>query len=70
MRTSPSFMAFLYFGVGLAFTYIASQAAVETVWNTTTVILSLVATFNFVVAIRLYSIHLKIQQAKKNDKKN
>lgn len=65
MRTSPLFMAFLYLTMGIAFTYIAAQSAVETVWNVMTVILALVATFNIAVAIRLYNLHMKIKNSKK-----
>lgn len=65
MKTSPLFMAFLYFAMGVAFTYIAAQAAEETVWNAMTVILAIVATFNIAVAIRLYNLHNKIKNAKK-----
>ncbi|MCA0970428.1 YdiK family protein [Halobacillus litoralis] len=69
MRTSPLFMAFLYFGMGVAFTYIAAQAAGETVWNATTLLLAIVATFNIAVAIRLFNLHLKISQKDNNNKK-
>ncbi|MBN8235582.1 YdiK family protein [Halobacillus kuroshimensis] len=65
MKTSPLFMALLYFSLGIAFTYIAAQAAVETIWNATTIILSLVATFNIAVAVRLYNLHNKIKNTKK-----
>ncbi|MBA2175821.1 YdiK family protein [Halobacillus locisalis] len=66
MRTSPLFMAFLYFGMGLAFTYIAAQAATETIWNATTILLSIVATFNIVVAVRLVKFHIKLKNSKKD----
>ncbi|MGP4060361.1 YdiK family protein [Halobacillus litoralis] len=65
MRTSPLFMAFLYLSMGVAFTFIAAQAAEESVWNTTTVILAIVATFNIAVAIRLYNLHNKLKQSQK-----
>ncbi|CDQ20350.1 protein of unknown function [Halobacillus karajensis] len=65
MRTSPLFMAFLYMMMGIAFTYIAAQAAEETVWNAMTIILAIVATFNIAVSIRLYNLHHKIKNAKK-----
>lgn len=66
MRTSPMFMAFLYFGMGIAFTYIAAQAATETIWNATTLLLAVVATFNIAVSIRLFTLHVKLKQ-KQND---
>lgn len=66
MKTSPLFMAFLYLGMGIAFTYIASQAATETIWNATTILLSIVATFNIVVAVRLINFHIKLKNSKKD----
>jgi len=67
MRTSPLFMAFLYFLMGAVFTYIAVQSANETIWNFTTIILVIVATFDFAVAIRLLSLHSRIKNSKKDD---
>lgn len=57
-------MAVLYLGMGLAFTYIASQAATDTIWNTVTILLSIVATFNIAVAIRLILFYMKLKQKK------
>ncbi|KGX84317.1 YdiK family protein [Pontibacillus marinus] len=68
MRTSPLFMAFLYFLMGAVFTYIAVQSANETIWNFTTIILAIVATFDFAVAIRLFSLHFRIKNSKNDDK--
>ncbi|MBH0231540.1 YdiK family protein [Halobacillus yeomjeoni] len=65
MRTSPLFMAVLYFGMGVAFTFIATQAVEETVWNATTIILAVVATFNIAVSIRLFNLHVRIKNSKK-----
>ncbi|KHE71412.1 YdiK family protein [Halobacillus sp. BBL2006] len=64
MRTSPLFMAFLYFGLGLAFTYIAAQAVEDTIWNAITILLSIIATFNIAVAIRLVNLQRRIQKSK------
>lgn len=64
MKTSPIFMAVLYFGMGVAFTFIATQAVEETIWNATTIILAIVATFNIAVSIRLFNLHLKIKKSK------
>lgn len=66
MRTSPLFMAFLYFLMGVVFTYIAIQSADENIWNFTTIILSIVATFDFAVAVRLMSLYFKIKNSKKD----
>ncbi|MBB6454865.1 lysylphosphatidylglycerol synthetase-like protein (DUF2156 family) [Salirhabdus euzebyi] len=69
MRASPLFMALLYFIMGFVFTYIAIQSVEETVWNFTTIILAVVATFDFAVAIRLIGVHMKIKDAKNKSKK-
>ena len=68
MRTSPLFMSFLYFLMGAVFTYIAVQSANETIWNFTTIILAVVATFDFAVAIRLVSLHFRVKNSKKDEK--
>ncbi|MDC3414226.1 YdiK family protein [Aquibacillus sp. 3ASR75-11] len=68
MRTSPLFMASLYFFMGVVFTYIGTQSASNTVWNFTTIILSVVATFDFVVAIRLFLLHFRIKKTKRKKK--
>ncbi|WP_077624186.1 YdiK family protein [Sediminibacillus massiliensis] len=64
MRTSPLFMASLYFGMGVVFTYIAIQSAEDTVWNFITVLLAIFATLDFVVSFRLIGLHLKIKKSK------
>ena len=68
MRTSPLFMSFLYFLMGAVFTYIAVQSANESIWNFTTIILAVVATFDFAVAIRLVSLHFRVKNSKKDEK--
>ena len=64
MRTSPLFMASLYFGMGVMFTYIGIQSIDDTIWNFITIALALFATLDFAVAIRLFGIHLKIKKVK------
>ncbi|WP_053217391.1 YdiK family protein [Virgibacillus senegalensis] len=66
MRTSPLFMAFLYFAMGAVFTYIAAQSVEETIWNFITILLAIFATLDFVVSFRLIGLHFKIQKSKKN----
>ncbi|MBM7573614.1 YdiK family protein [Aquibacillus albus] len=66
MRTSPLFMASLYFGMGVLFTYIAIQSAEETIWNFITILLAFFATLDFVVSIRLFNLHLKVRKSKKD----
>ncbi|MCP3028816.1 YdiK family protein [Halobacillus sp. A5] len=69
MRASPLTMAAIYFFMGVAFTYIAASMESETVWDFTTLLPAVIATFNFAVTIRLINIHLKIKQKKNENKK-
>jgi hypothetical protein len=61
-RTSPLLMGIIYLLMGLLFTYLAIGSVEETVWNLSTVILMLVATFDFGVAIRMFLLHRKIKK--------
>ncbi|GGD22836.1 YdiK family protein [Pontibacillus salipaludis] len=65
MKTSPFFMAFLYFIMGILFTYIAILSVEETIWNLITLVCSFVATVNFAVAIRLFMLFLKMNTGNK-----
>ncbi|KGP89944.1 hypothetical protein N780_07605 [Pontibacillus chungwhensis BH030062] len=65
MKTSPFFMAFLYFIMGILFTYIAILSVEETIWNLITLVCSFVATVNFAVAIRLFMLFLKMNKSNK-----
>ncbi|PKR76526.1 DUF4305 domain-containing protein [Halalkalibacillus sediminis] len=67
MKISPVFLATIYFLMGIAFTYIAIESATDTIWNLTTIIFMLIATFEFGVAIRMFTIHslMKKQNGKK-----
>ncbi|GAA0496742.1 hypothetical protein GCM10008986_24580 [Salinibacillus aidingensis] len=69
MRASPLFMSTLYLFMGILFTYIAAQSVEETLWNFTTIILAVVATFDFAVAVRLINLHIKIKNSKNNNNK-
>ncbi|MFT4416889.1 YdiK family protein [Fredinandcohnia humi] len=64
-RTSPFVMGIIYTLMGILFTYIAIGSATETVWNFSTILLALVATFDFGVAIRMFSLHSKIKKMTK-----
>jgi hypothetical protein len=48
------------------FTYLAIQNGEEGMWNTTTVILMLLATFDFSVSYRFFLLMRKIKSIKKN----
>ncbi len=52
MRTSPYTMALIYVAMGALFTYLAIQSAEETIWNFSTILLMIIATFDFSTAIR------------------
>ncbi|MCP3032581.1 DUF4305 domain-containing protein [Halobacillus sp. A1] len=69
MRASPLTMAAIYFFMGVAFTYIATYSAPESLWNFRTLLPVIIATFNFAVTVRLISIHFKIKQSKNNNNK-
>ncbi len=67
-RTSPFVMGIIYTLMGILFTYIAINSATETVWNFSTILLALVATFDFGVAIRMFVLHSKIKKIAKTKK--
>ncbi|MFS0865354.1 YdiK family protein [Fredinandcohnia sp. 179-A 10B2 NHS] len=64
-RTSPFAMGIIYLLMGVLFTYIAIGSATETVWNFSTILLALVATFDFGIAIRMFALHSKIKKMTK-----
>lgn len=64
MGTSPLFMATLYFLLGCIFTYLAVTSVQDTIWNFYTLLLAVMATIDFNLALRLI-----IVKFKKNDKK-
>ncbi len=61
-RTSPFAMGIIYALMGTLFIYIAISSATETIWNFSTILLALVATFDFGVAVRMFSLHFKIKK--------
>jgi hypothetical protein len=65
MRTSPFLMGILYFGMGAIFTVLAIQSKTENIWSFPTIILMLVATFDFGVSLRMFALNKKIKQTKK-----
>lgn len=58
-------MGTLYFFMGVVFSYFAIESGGDTIWNISTIVLAIVATFDFRVSLRLFSLHIKIQNAKK-----
>ncbi|MEI4832572.1 YdiK family protein [Bacillus sp. FJAT-53711] len=53
MRNSPFVMATLYFLLGCIFTYLAITSVEDTIWNFYTLLLSVMATVDFSLALRL-----------------
>lgn len=56
MKTSPIFMGMIYGLMGVLFTFLAIESVTDTIWNFTTVLLMVVATFDFSVAIRFMKV--------------
>lgn len=65
MRTSPYTMALIYVAMGALFTYLAIQSAEETIWNFSTILLMIIATFDFSTAIR-FILYKKIIDKRKS----
>ncbi|MEN1969477.1 YdiK family protein [Lentibacillus sp. N15] len=65
MQPSPKVMSIIYFLMGLLFTYIATLTANDTIWNTSTIILAIIATLQFGVSIRLMLIHFRLTRKNK-----
>ncbi|WP_020063195.1 YdiK family protein [Bacillus sp. 123MFChir2] len=53
MRNSPFVMATLYFLLGCIFTYLAITSVKDTIWNFYTILLAVMATVDFNLAIRI-----------------
>ena len=64
-RSSPFTMGVIYLIMGVLFTYLAIGSAQETVWNFSTILLVLVATFDFGVSIRMFLLGKKIKKMTK-----
>ncbi|WP_174615770.1 YdiK family protein [Virgibacillus ihumii] len=65
MKTTPKMMFFVYFVMGLLFTFVAIRSSGDTVWNVTTIILAVAATLNFGVSLRMLLIHFKLKKKNK-----
>ncbi|WP_028401933.1 YdiK family protein [Ectobacillus panaciterrae] len=64
MRSSPLFMATLYFVLGSIFTYLAITSVEHTIWNFYTLLLMLMATFDFGLALRLILVNFRLKRIK------
>jgi hypothetical protein len=65
MRTSPLNIAFFYFLMGTLFTYLAIESAHESIWNFSTIVLMVMATLDFGVALRMFTFYLRIRNQNK-----
>ena len=64
MRSSPLFMATLYFVLGSVFTYLAVTSVETTIWNFYTLLLIVMATFDFGLALRLILLNIRLRKLK------
>ncbi|MCA0993776.1 MULTISPECIES: YdiK family protein [Bacillales] len=69
MKLSPTIMGFFYLGLGSLFTYLAIQSASSNgeMWSFYTILLMVLATVDFVYAIRFFVLRKRITQLKKKD---
>jgi len=65
MRFNPNSMGLFYFVMGILFTYLAINTAEDTIWSIPTIILMLLATFDFAVSIRMFAFSYKMKKTKK-----
>lgn len=68
MRTPPLFMGLIYTLMGTLFTYLAIGSAKKGILDFATIILMAVATFDFGVAIRVFTLHYRIKKIQKQQK--
>ncbi|HHY75063.1 MAG TPA: YdiK family protein [Bacillus bacterium] len=66
MKTTPYTMALIYAAMGALFTYLAIKSAQETIWNFSTVLLMLIAAFDFSTSIRFFLYKKYIQKQKQS----
>jgi hypothetical protein len=71
MKLSLSLLlGFVFMGLGILFTSLAVKSADETIWNLSSMMFIILATMEFVYAIRFFIFRFKIQQLKKKQNKN
>lgn len=64
MRTTPYTMGLIYAAMGVLFTYLAIETSQETVWNLSTVLLMIIATFDFSSSIRFFTYKSRLNKKK------
>ncbi|WP_156291091.1 YdiK family protein [Oceanobacillus salinisoli] len=67
MKISLLHNAVFFLLFGIMFIFIAIQTAGDSIWNITTILLALVATFDIGVGIQSLRIHFRLKKKKKKD---
>ena len=65
MKTSPKGMAIIYFLMAALFIYMAVNSVTDTIWNSLTIVFTIVAALDLTVGLRFWRIHLRIKQQNK-----
>lgn len=65
MKQSPFFSGIVYILLGVLFTYFAIQNVTETGWGLFSILLVVLATFDFGSGIRMIMFHFKVKKIKK-----
>ncbi|WP_017754992.1 YdiK family protein [Calidifontibacillus oryziterrae] len=61
MRPTPYTLGFIYAAMGIMFTFLAIETAQKSIWNVSTILLMLIATFDFSTAIRFFTYKRRLQ---------
>jgi hypothetical protein len=69
MKTSPFFMGFIYFAMGTLFTYLAIESAGEDIFTFPTILLMVIATFDYAVSLRLFTLKMRYKKITTKNKK-
>jgi len=65
MKTSPKGMAIIYFLMAALFIYMAVNNVTDTIWNSLTIVFTIVAALDLTVGFRFWRMHLRIKQQNK-----
>ncbi|MTH55571.1 DUF4305 domain-containing protein [Bacillus mangrovi] len=65
MKARPGTLAVFYLAMGALFTSLAINSSSDGMWNFLTVVMMVIATFDFAVAIRMFRFSLKQRSAQK-----
>lgn len=55
MKTSPVMMGVIYAIMGTMFTFLAIQTGEGNIWNASSILLMLIAAFDFYIAIKVFT---------------